>query len=129
VTIFDMTGLLTGVMGLGLAALGVLLTFLAGVRLLFLIRRPGKGRIARGIAMAGLVLILCGAALLAGEELDVLRHVTDRAAWMLSALSLLLALFAGIRGGRRRRDAVSGSAAPPERPAADEAEPRQPART
>ncbi len=121
-----MTGLLTGAMGLGLAALGVLLAFFAGLRLLVLIRRPGKGRIARGIAVSGLVLLLCGAVLLAGEELDVLRHLTDRASWLLSGLSLLLAVFAGIRAGRRRRGAGEEPAATA---AGGEAEPGEPAQT
>lgn len=98
----EITGLLTGFTGLCLAAGGVVLALLAGLRLLFLIRKPGKGRIARGVAVGGLVLVLCGAALLAGEELDVLRHVTDRAAMPLSGVAVLLAIVAGVRAGRRR---------------------------
>ncbi len=101
----EVSGLLTGLTGLGLAAAGVVLALLAGLRLLFLIRKPGKGRIARGVAVAGLVLILCGAVLLAGEELDVFRRATDRFAWALTGASVLVALLAGVRAGRRRRGA------------------------
>ncbi len=123
----EITGLLTGLTGLGLAAAGVVLALLAGLRLLFLIRRPGKGRVARGVAVAGLVLILCGAVLLAAEELDVFRRVTDRAPWVLTGVSVLLALLAGVRAGRRRR-----TPGEPEKAAAaeeaEEAEPQQPAR-
>jgi hypothetical protein len=96
------TGLLTGFAGLALAALGLLVALLAGLRLLFLIRKPGKGRVAKGIASAGLVLVICGAVLLAGEELGVLREATDRLVWPLSGIALLLAGFAGVRAGRRR---------------------------
>lgn len=112
------TGLLTGLSGLVLAALGLLLAFFAGLRLLFLIRKPGKGRIARGIAAAGLVLILCGAVLLACEELYVFRQFTDQVAWLLNAVALSLAAFLGVRAGRRRGRAEP---APPSVPGEGEA--------
>lgn len=101
----DGLGPVTGFTGLALAAAGVLLALLAGLRLLFLIRRPGKGRIATGIAVAGLVLLMCGAALLAVEELSVLHallRVTDRAPWALATVSLVLAVAVGVRAGLRR---------------------------
>lgn len=102
----EISGLLTGLAGLGLAASGLVLALLAGLRLLVVIRKPGKGRIARGIAVAGLVLVLSGAALLAMEELDVFRHATDRVATWLSGVAVLLAMAAGIRAGRRRAPRV-----------------------
>lgn len=121
--IHDVTGLVTGFTGLALAAAGLLLALLAGLRLLVVGRRPGRGRWARGVAAGGLVLLLCGAALLAGEELDVLRHFTDRGAWALAAASVAVSAAAGIRAGRGRPPRVleaptSGEAASPEPPAA-----------
>jgi hypothetical protein len=123
----EVSGLLTGLTGLGLAGVGVVLALFAGLRLLFLIRKPGKGRIARGIAAAGLVLVLCGAVLLAAEELDVFRRATDRAPWVLTGVSALLALLAGVRAGRRRK--APGEPAKAAVEEAEKAEPQQPART
>ncbi len=102
----EISGLQTGLAGLALAGLGLVLAFFAGLRLLFLIRKPGKGRIARGIAVAGLVLILSGAVLLAIEELDVFRRATDRVASWLSGVAVVVALVAGLRAGRRRKPRV-----------------------
>lgn len=102
----EISGLQTGLAGLALAAVGLLLAFFAGLRLLFLIRKPGKGRIARGVAVAGLVLVLSGAVLLAVEELDLFRRAADRFAPWLSAIAVVLAVVAGLRAGRRREPRV-----------------------
>lgn len=123
----EISGLQTGLAGLALAGVGLVLAFLAGLRLLFLIRKPGKGRIARGIAVTGLVLILSGAVLLAIEELDVFRRATDRVASWLSGVAIVVALVAGLRAGRRRKPrVVEGEIEAPPAPAATAPEETQP---
>lgn len=99
----EVTGLLTGLVGVGLAGAGLLLALLAALRMLWVVRRPHKGRIARGIAVAGLVLLLCGALLFTVEEVaSPLRAASDSSAHYLAGLALLLALYAGYRSARRR---------------------------
>lgn len=109
---YDFGGLLAGVAGLALLLVGILLALSASLRLLFVIRRPGKGRIARALAAAGLVLVLCGVAIFAAAELSPFRRTVDRGAVPLSAVSLLLAVLAAMRAGRRRRPARTAEAAP-----------------
>jgi hypothetical protein len=125
----EITGLATGFAALALSGAGLSLAFLAGLRLLFLgllARRPGKGRIARGVAVAGLVLLVCGAVLLAGEELDVFRKFTDRAAMPLAGLSVLLAGWVGVRAGRRPAAKGDEAAAAAEAQADDGRAPAEP---
>lgn len=98
----DVTGLLTGLVGFALASAGLLLALLAAIRVLWVLRRPGKGRIARGIAVGGLVLVLCGALLLTVEEVSEARTATDRIAHVLAGASVLVALWAGVWSARRR---------------------------
>jgi hypothetical protein len=99
----DTFGALTGLAGFFLAAFGVLLALFAGLRMLWVIRRPGKGRIARGIAVGGLVLALCGALLFTVEEVgDSIRGTSDKLVHYLAALSALVAVLAGVRAARRR---------------------------
>lgn len=101
-TVYDFVGFLAGVAGFGLVLLGLLLALLSSLRMLSVLRRPDKGHVARGIAVAGLVLALCGVALFFAAELSPFRRTVDRGAPWLSALSLVLAALAGVRAGRKR---------------------------
>lgn len=98
------TGFVTGLVGLTLGAAGLLLALLAGLRMLWVVRRPNKGHVARGIAVAGLVLLLCGALLVTVEDQagDPLRAVSDRSALWLAGGAVLVALLVGVRSARRR---------------------------
>ena len=96
-------GAITGLIGFTLVAVGVLLALFAGIRMLWVIRRPGKGRIARGIAVGGLVLALCGALLFTIEDRQLsFRAASDRIWQWLAGLSVLIAVLVGARAGRRR---------------------------
>jgi len=108
------TGFVTGLVGLSLAAAGLLLAVLAGLRMLWVVRKANKGHVARGIAVAGLVLLLCGALLVTVEDKadDPLRAVSDRSAWWLAGGAVVLALSVGWRSARRRRRPATRSAAP-----------------
>ena len=112
-TVYDFGGLLSGLTGLGMALLGLLLAALSGLRVLWVIRRPEKGRVARGVAAAGLGLVAAGAGLFFLAELSPFRRGVDRAVLPLGLLSLALSVLAGVWAGRRRR------APPPDRPAAE----------
>lgn len=110
------TGFVTGLVGLSLGAAGLLLALLAGLRMLWVVRKANKGHVARGFAVAGLVLLLCGALLVTVEDKadDPLRAVSDRSAWWLAGGALVLALIVGWRSARRRRPATRSAApAPP----------------
>ncbi len=114
-SVYDFVGFLAGLTGLGLALLGLLVALAAGVRLLWVLRRPGKGRIARGAAASGLALTLCGAALFLAAELSPFRRGVDRATGWIGPLSVLVSVAVGIRAGRRRSP-PAGAAAPAEGP-------------
>jgi hypothetical protein len=110
------TGFVTGLVGLSLGAAGLLLALLAGLRMLWVVRSASKGHVARGIAVAGLVLLLCGALLVTVEDRadDPLRAVSDRSAHWLAGGALVLALIVGWRSARRRRPAPrTAEPAPP----------------
>ncbi len=102
--LLDVMGLMTGLVGFSLAAAGLALALLASIRMLWVVRKPNKGRIARGIAVAGLVLFLCGALLFTVQEVDTpaLKAASDRSAYYLAAAAVLLAVFVGYRSARRR---------------------------
>jgi len=112
----NVTGLRTGLAGLALAAAGLLVALLASVRMLWVARKPAKGRIARGVAVGGLVLLVCGAVLVAMQEkLDSPQlALSDRLAYFLVALAVVLAVHAGYRSARRRKPATAS--APPAPP-------------
>ncbi len=127
------TGFVTGLVGVSLGLAGLLLALLAGLRMLWVVRRRDKGHVARGIAVAGLVLALCGALLVTVEDQagDPLRAVSDRSASWLAGAAVLLALHVGYRSARRRpRGARSvepaGPAAPAPRPELELEEPERP---
>jgi hypothetical protein len=109
----DLAGFVTGVAGLGLFALGLLVA---------LLRKPAKGWIARGIAAGGLVLALCGALLFTVEEVAPFRRTTDDFVSVLSGAAFLLAIWAGVRCARRRPGPKGTDQAP-----AEGAEPSEPA--
>jgi hypothetical protein len=111
-TVYDFVGFLSGVAGLGMALLGLLLAALAGLWMLLVIRRPGRGRVARGIAAAGLALVACGVGLFFLAELSPFRRGVDRAVLPLTALALLLSVLAGWWAGRRRRPRPEPEAGP-----------------
>jgi glucan phosphoethanolaminetransferase (alkaline phosphatase superfamily) len=115
----EMTGLLTGLVGFALAAAGFLIALLASIRIAWVFRRPAKGRIARGLAVAGLVLLLCGALLVTVEEVDSpLRAASDSSAHYLAAAAVVLAAWAGYRSARRRTPGKAAAPAAPADPAA-----------
>jgi hypothetical protein len=110
------TGFVTGLVGVSLGSAGLLFALLAGLRMLWVVRRPNKGHVARGIAVAGLVLLLCGALLVTVEDQasDPLRAASDRSALWVAGAAVLLALHVGYRSARRRsRAARSVAPAPP----------------
>jgi hypothetical protein len=118
VTYYDVAGLVGGVAGAALFLLGVLIALLAALRILVVMRRPGKGRIARAIAAGGLVVACGGAALFWTAELAPFRRAVDRSALPAAGVVAALAIAAGWRVARRRPAAPPGGAdpAPPSAP-------------
>ncbi len=115
----QLAGATSGLLAAGLAVLGLLILFLVAARLPFVIRRPGKGRVAKAFAAGALVLLLCGIGLFLASELTdaypSFRHLLDSAAPWLAAVVLLAAVLVAIRFGRRPT-AAAPSSAPPESP-------------
>ncbi len=105
----DITGAVSAFCGIALMAVGVLFGVPTGIRLLFVIRRPGKGRLARALAAFGLVLFVCGGALYAASDLPVghpgFRQFLDGVAMILSGVFVLVAIWAGFIASRKPRAA------------------------
>ncbi len=103
----QLAGATSGLLAAGLAVVGVLILLLVSARLPFVIRRPGKGRFAKGFAAGALVLLVCGALLFLAADLTdgypSFRHLLDAVAPWVAALMLLAAAWAGVRAGRQRR--------------------------
>jgi hypothetical protein len=112
---YDAAGLVGGLLGAVLFLLGLLVALVAAFRIALVVRRPAKGRIARGIAAGGLVLAAGGAALFWAAELAPFRRSVDRAALPTAGIAVLLAVAAGWRLARSRP-----AAGEPERPAVGE---------
>lgn len=101
-SLYDFAGLAGGLGGAALFVGGVLVALLAGLRLATVARRPGKGRIARGIAAGGAVIAAAGAALFWLAELAPFRRSVDHLTAPLAGLALVLGVLAGWRVARRR---------------------------
>jgi hypothetical protein len=101
--------------GLGLTLLGILLAVPTGLRLLFVLRRPDKARLARAVAAAGLVLLVFGAALFLGAQYPPLRRPVNLAVYPISVAAVLCAIAAGLRAGRRRTAPKKAGAAEAEK--------------
>jgi hypothetical protein len=117
VNAYDFPGLVGGAAGAWLFFLGTLLAVGAGLRLAWLARRPGKGRIARGLVAAGATLSSAGIALFWAAERSALKREIDLLAPWIAALAVALGAFAAVWLARRTE-----ASAPP-RGAADQPEP------
>lgn len=111
----QLAGATSGLLAVGLAVIGLLILLPVSARLAFVIRRPGKGRIAKGLAAGALVLLLCGALLFLAADLTdgypTFRHLLDAVALWASTVMLVVAAWVGVRAGRRR--AVPAAAGEP----------------
>jgi drug/metabolite transporter (DMT)-like permease len=122
-----LAGATSGLSAAGLVALGLVILVPLSFRLLFVIRRPGRARIAKGFAAGALVLLICGIGLFLAADLTddypSFRHLLDSATPVLAGLALALAAAAGVRTGvraGRRLGAAEASPAPgPARDAPD----------
>jgi hypothetical protein len=103
VSAYDFPGLVGGVAGAWLFFLGTLLAVLAGLRVAWLARRPGKGtgRIARALLAAGGVVAASGIALFWAAERSALRRELDVLAPWLAALAVGVAAFTAVWIARR----------------------------
>lgn len=133
-TLSLLPGATSGLAAAALVAVGLLILLPLSIRLLFVIRRPGAARIAKGFAVAALVLVICGTGLFLAadltDEYPSFRHLLDSATPVLAGLTVVLSaalgLRAGVRSGRRRgasgrkaESASTGTAAEPEPKAAE----------
>ena len=98
---YDFPGLVGGVAGAWLFFLGTLLAVGAGLRMAWLARRPGKGRIARGLVAAGATLSAAGIALFWAAEQSALKREIDLLAPWIAALAVALGAFAAVWLARR----------------------------
>ncbi len=127
----QLAGATSGLVAAGLAVLGLVVLLFVSARLPFVLRRPGKGRVAKAFAAAALVLLVCGVGLfLAADLTDAhpsFRHALDSAAPWLGAVVVLLAVWLGVRTGRRRKAApAEKTGGAPETEGAAEPNPQPP---
>jgi hypothetical protein len=115
VNAYDFPGLVGGVAGAWLFFLGTLLAVAAGLRVAWLARRPGKGRIARGLLAAGGVVAASGIALFWAAERTALKRELDLLAPWLAALAVGLAAFAALWVARRPAPGVAVTVEPDRR--------------
>jgi hypothetical protein len=101
VNAYDFPGLVGGVAGAWLFFLGTLLAVGAGLRLAWLARRPGKGRIARGLVAAGATLSAAGIALFWAAEQSALKREIDLLAPWAAVIAVVGAAYAAVRIARR----------------------------
>lgn len=119
---YDFPGLVGGVAGAWLFFLGTVLAVAAGLRLAWLARRPGKGRVARGLVAAGGTVASAGIALFWAAERSALKRELDLLAPWIAVLAVALGAFAAVWIARRPGAAAApapstarGSAEHPER--------------
>jgi hypothetical protein len=115
VAAMDLTGLVSGLVAVSLFSFALLVAVGAAVRLLLVLRRPGQGRIARGLlggaGLAGLVAL----GLFAGSEAAPTRwrHRLDRAAPAVALAALAAAAVATWRLARRAPAPAERAEPPP----------------
>ncbi len=98
---YDFPGLVGGAAGAWLFFLGTLLAVSAGLRVAWLARRPGKGRIARAVLTAGGIVAAFGVALFWAVEGSALKRELDLVAPWIAVLAVVLAAYAAVRIARR----------------------------
>ncbi|BDG03293.1 hypothetical protein [Anaeromyxobacter oryzae] len=101
-SVYDFAGLAGGLGGAALFLAGVLVAIFAALRLAVAGRRPGKGRVARGLAAGGGVLAAEGAALFWVAELAPFRRAVDHVTGPLAGVALVLGAVVTWRVARRR---------------------------
>jgi peptidoglycan/LPS O-acetylase OafA/YrhL len=121
VSAYDFAGLVGGLSGAWLLLLALLAALAAALRLALVRRRPGKGRLARGVLAGASLVGALGVALFWAAELLPFRRQVDRAAPDIAIAVLAAGVVAGWRAARRRPE-PSPAAAEPSGPGA--AEPR-----
>lgn len=98
---YDFPGLVGGAAGAWLFFLGTLLAVSAGLRVAWLARRPGKGRIARSVLTAGAILAAFGVALFWAAEASALKRELDLVAPWIALVAVVVAACAAVRTARR----------------------------
>lgn len=103
----EVTGLVSGLTGAALSCAALLVALAAAVRVLIVLRRPGKGRWSRAIAAGAGVLGAVGLALFVASELapDPVRHLLDDGARGIAAGALAIAGWVTLRKALRRAPA------------------------
>jgi hypothetical protein len=99
---YELAGLVAGVTGSWLFFLGTILAVGAGLRLVFVLRSPGKGAYARGVLTAGALLGGAGIAMFWTSRARPSAALDHAAPWIALAAAGLAAL-AGAWVARRRR--------------------------
>ena len=116
---YDFPGLVGGAAGAWLFFLGTLLAVAAGLRVAWLVRRPGKGRIARGVLAAGGVVAACGIALFWAAERSALKRELDLVAPWIAVAAVVVAAYAAVRIARRPAPGVAVPVEPDRRTGRD----------
>jgi hypothetical protein len=123
VSAYDFAGLVGGLVATWLFLGAVAISVGAALRLVLVLRTPGKGRWARGLVAGGAVAGLGAVGLFAASQsLAVpvrLRHALDRAAPFIALAAVAGGALAAVRLARRRaRQAPASAASTPPDPGA-----------
>ncbi len=98
---YDLPGLVGGITGTWLFLVGMAIALPAAIRIALTLRRPGKGRIARGFVSGGGIVALTGIVLFWGAQSTQAARTFDRAAPFVGISAVVLAALVAWRVGRR----------------------------
>ena len=117
---YDFAGLVGGLVATWLFLGAVAISVVSALRLVLVLRTPGKGRWARGLVAGGAVAGLGAVGLFAASQsLAVpvrLRHALDRAAPIIALAAVASGALATVRVARRgaRQGPASAASTPPD---------------
>ena len=98
----DLPGLVGGLAGTALFMLGAAIAAGAGLRMALVLRRPEKGRLARGVAAGGGVVGVCGLGLFYGAQATRYARAFDAATPFAIGTALTLGALVAWRVARSR---------------------------
>jgi drug/metabolite transporter (DMT)-like permease len=99
---YDFPGFVGGMTGTWLFLIGFLVAAGAAVRVALVIRRPGQGRVARGVLAGGGVVGIAGCVLFYGAQATRHASAFDRAAIAAAIASVVVGTLTAVRLARRR---------------------------
>ena len=108
---YDVPGFVGGLAGAALFMIGAAVAAGAGLRMALVLRQPEKGRVARGVGLAGGVIGVSGLVLFYGAQATPYAALFDRATPFVAVAAVVAGAILAWRIGRRRPAAPDGAPA------------------